>query len=239
MNADGQRIIANLERVERERTRRAADAGFASRTQAIKRWQHARFERSYADLLASSRYREAAEFFLEDLYGPTDFTQRDQQFARIVPGLVRLFPQEIVHTVVALSELHALSEEFDSLMGEAVVATALDDSGYARAWRQVGRAADRQRQIDLMLEVGRALERYTRNPLLRHSLRLMRGPAQAMGLGTLQAFLERGFDTFRAMRGAGMFLDTVAAREQEIAARWFAGEVVPFATTSDRNEPPA
>lgn len=230
MNPDGERILANLERVARERKRRAADAGLAEGTQAIKHWQHARFERSYADLLASPRYREAACFFLEDLYGPSDFTQRDQQFARIVPGLVRLFPQEIVRTVVALSALHALSEELDSLMAQAAAGQALDDAAYARAWRQVGRPADRQQQIDLMLEVGRALDRYTRNPLLRHSLRLMRSPAHAMGLGTLQEFLERGFDTFRAMRGAAVFLDTVATRERDIAARWFAGEDVTLAT---------
>ena len=38
--------------------------------------------------------------------------------------------------------------------------------------------------------------------MLRNSLRLMRGPAQVAGLGDLQAFLESGFETFRAMRGA-------------------------------------
>jgi hypothetical protein len=81
----------------------------------------------------------------------------------------------------------------------------------------------RERQIALMLAVGSALDRYTRNPLLRHSLRLMRGPAHAMGLGTLQEFLESGFDTFRDMRGAAFFLDTVATRERDLAARLFGG----------------
>jgi len=74
-----------------------------------------------------------------------------------------------------------------------------------------------------MLTVGSALDRYTRNPLLRASLRLMRGPAAIAGLGVLQAFLERGFDTFRDMGGAREFLDTVARRERELASRLFAG----------------
>lgn len=232
MNPDGQRIISSLERVNAERARRAGDPELVASTLAVKRWQHARFEHTYADLLASTRYGDAARFFLDDLYGPTDFTRRDQEFARIVPGLVRLFPSEIVRTVVALSDLHALSEELDTLMARAVATTAVTDQAYARAWRQVGRPPDRQRQIDLMLEVGGALERYTRNPLLRHSLRLMRGPAHAMGLGTLQEFLERGFDTFRAMRGARDFLDIVAVRERDLAGRWFAGEDVPLVTSA-------
>jgi hypothetical protein len=42
----------------------------------------------------------------------------------------------------------------------------------------------------------------------------------------LQGFLERGFDTFREMRGAREFLDTVASRERQLAARLFAGGTV-------------
>ena len=73
-----------------------------------------------------------------------------------------------------------------------------------------------------MLAVGRALDRYTRNPLLRHSLRLMRTPAKAAGLSALQQFLETGFDTFREMDGADEFLGTIATRERDLAARLFA-----------------
>jgi hypothetical protein len=89
---------------------------------------------------------------------------------------------------------------------------------------------ERERQIALMLLVGTALEGYTRNPLLRHSLRLMRGPAQAAGLGALQSFLERGFDTFRAMRGASEFLGVVSSRERTLAASLFGGASAPEVT---------
>ena len=53
---------------------------------------------------------------------------------------------------------------------------------------------------------------------------LMRVPARAAGLGRLQTFLELGFDTFRDMRGADEFLNTVAGRERSLAAALFAGE---------------
>jgi hypothetical protein len=51
----------------------------------------------------------------------------------------------------------------------------------------------------------------------------MRGPAQMAGLGALQHFLETGFDTFRAMRGAGEFLATVKQREAALAQTLFSG----------------
>jgi hypothetical protein len=51
----------------------------------------------------------------------------------------------------------------------------------------------------------------------------MRGPATAAGLAALQGFLERGFDTFRDMRGADHFLATIASRERSLAAHLYAG----------------
>jgi hypothetical protein len=226
MNEQGHQILQSLQEVDAERAHRKADAVLAERVVGVKHYQHERFQRTYADLLASPRFGRAAKFFLEDLYGPGDFTQRDDQFARIVPGLVRLFPREIVSTVVSLGQLHALSERMDTAMSVALGPCALDDESYAQAWRQVGQANERERQIALMLAVGTALDRYTRNPLLRHSLRVMRSPARAAGVGVLQAFLENGFDTFREMHGAHQFLDTVATRERSLAARLFAGGTV-------------
>nr|MBP6765552.1 hypothetical protein [Rubrivivax sp.] len=191
---------------------------------AVKAFQHSRFEATYADMLASPRYGHAASFFLEDLYGPMDFTKRDTQFARVVPGLVRLFPSDLVGTVVSLADLHALSETLDTAMATVLPGPApITGARYGQAWRTVGQPEKRERQIALMMAVGSALDRYTRNPLLRHTLRLMRGPAHAAGLGALQEFLESGFDTFREMRGAAPFLDTVATRERALAAHLFAG----------------
>lgn len=224
MSPEGQIILDNLVRVTREREQRAREAGLDARVTAVKHYQHARFERTYADLLSTPRYARSARFFLEDLYGPHDFTQRDAQFARVVPGLVRLFPHEIVLTVRSLSELHAISEEFDTRMARTLDLPTLDRRQYLRAWQQAGDPAGRSRQIELMLAVGQALDRYTRHTVLRHSLRLMRGPARAAGLGALQNFLETGFDTFRDMRGAGDFLNTIATRERVLADALFAAD---------------
>jgi hypothetical protein len=219
----GRDILQSLRAVGQERALRSADAALAGRVLALKAYQHQRFSHTYADLLASPRYGGAARFFLEDLYGPNDFTQRDAQFARVVPALVRLFPNELVATVAALAQLHALSEQLDSAMAQANPSPEWMPSNYAAAWRASGTPAQREQQVSMTLAVGSALDRYTRKPLLRHSLRLMRGPAQAAGLSDLQGFLENGFDTFRAMGGADYFLATVAQRERALSAALFAG----------------
>jgi hypothetical protein len=230
MDPTGSAILEYLRAVDGLRDARATNPAQSARVQAVKTYQQARFARTYADLLQGGRYAAAARFFLEELYGPHDFTERDAQFARIVPAVVRMFPQEIVETVAALAALHALSEALDDQMSRHVDAAILTPSAYVRAWQLTGRASDRERQIELTLDVGRALERYTRNPLLRHSLRLMRRPARAAGMGELQTFLETGFDTFGAMRGAQGFLDTIATRERALAQRLFEADPVAMET---------
>jgi len=222
----GTDILDCLARVGQERAARAADPGLQARCTALKALQQARFQRSYADLLAAPRYAGAARFFLDELYGPRDFSRRDAQFQRIVRPLVRLFPREVVHTVHELARLHALSECLDTAMAQLLPAgdEAPTPAQYVQAWQAVGQPEARQQQIDLTLSVGRALDVYTRKPFLRHALRMMRGPASAAGLSELQAFLECGFDTFRAMNGADHFLGTVREREMAWAATLFAGD---------------
>lgn len=233
MQADSQTILGHLNAVGAERDKRNASPALHAAVLRVKAYQQRRFSHTYADLLASPRYRGATRFFLDELYGPRDFTQRDAQFARVVPALVRLFPQPIVDTVATLAGLHALSEVLDTetaahatgasplTAGAAGAADALGALDYLDAWQQTGRVADRTRQIALLVDVGRSLDRITRNPLLRHSLRLMRPAARAAGLGELQQFLETGFDTFKAMRGADAFLATVESRERELAQSLF------------------
>ena len=210
--------------VSRERDRRRSDPALDRRVQAVKSFQHARLQKTYEDLLNHPRFDKAARFFLDDLYGPRDFTRRDEQFARVIPTLVRLFPKRLVETVTCLIELHALTECFDTEMALQCDVEIADAQSYKAAWQRTGRENDRVRQVDLTILIGRALDSYTKSPILRHSLRAMRRPARVAGLGDLQAFLEAGFDTFGAMGGAEEFLSTIERREKELIRSLFTAE---------------
>jgi hypothetical protein len=223
MASPAEKARAHLEQVARLREARQDDAGLASRVAAIKRYQHARFSRDYASLLDSERYGEATRFFLDDLYSPSDFADRDRQFDRVVPAMARVFPADVMHTVADLAELHALTESLDQEMALQVKANAaVDDESYRAAWRAVGRGAARQRQLDLLMAIGMSLDQHTQNAFLATTLRMMRVPAKAAGLARLQSFLERGLAAFVKMRGARHFLETVRANEQRTIVDLFA-----------------
>ncbi len=219
-----QTIRQAVARVAEIRVEAASDPQLQGALTSVKAFQAKRFAGTYADLLASAEYGSAARFFLNDLYSDRDYSQRDAQFSRIAGALQKFFPHQVVATAVFLAQLHVLTEELDLQMAQKWLrlgATELAQNPIARyvtSWRQVGRSSDRSRQLEMVLSVGRDLDRLTRTTGLRLMLRMMRGPAHAAGLGSLQAFLEMGFDTFAGMSGKGSrareFLEIIHEREE-------------------------
>ena len=220
--------VADVERL-REESRSIPEIGTA--VVRLKRFQARRFAGTYADLLASPAYGPAARFFLEELYSDRDFGERDAQFARIAGAVEKLFPRDVADTAAALAQLHALTESLDHAMARIEPLDGHDDIvGYVRAWKAVDRRADRQRQLERVVAIGAEMTRLTRLPGVRMMLKMMRGPASAAGLTSLQRFLESGFDTFAAVAkqrgGAEGFLDTIRQREQHLVNLLFEADAV-------------
>ena len=214
--------------------RLANDAPDAARKRLLLReWQAARLSRSYPDLLASERFGKAAHFFLTDLYGPKDFSSRDEEVERIMPLMLSILPLSALQTLSLAIEVDALTEALDAAMvvelEKAGAIDAIDAEAYASAYRAVGRKHDRERQIDLIQSTGEALDRLAKKPLLTTLLKLMRAPAHLAGLGDLHEFLESGFDAFRHMGDAHEFLDIIETRERRVLENLFSGAARPFA----------
>ncbi len=205
---------------------------------SVKRYQAQRFANTYADLLAAGPYKDAARFFLDELYGEKDYSERDAQFSRIAGALQTFFPKQVVAIAVSLAQLHALTEELDHSMGvqwlsmqkaqdKAKASKMSEPERYENAWRAVGRRTDRDAQLNDVIAVGDELDKLTRATGLRMMLKMMRRPAHAAGLSSLQVFLETGFDTFAQMNGRGKgaqeFLAIVRKREAQLIEALFAG----------------
>ncbi len=216
------------------RLHRTGDPALGAAVGRVKTLQAQRFRGTYADLMASPAFGPAARFFLEELYSDTDYTDRDQQFGRIAGTLQTMFPAAVVETAVALAVLHAQTEELDQDMGRAWKAheanAASDAIRYTAAWRTVGQRHARQQQLQRVLAMGSDLARLTRTPGLRMMLRMMRGPANAAGMGALQKFLEAGFDTFgqlaRQRGGVEHFLAAIEGRERSLMEQLFDADPV-------------
>ena len=228
-DVDRTACVADLKRFLAEardlRLAAAADPVRGQRRDRLRAWQAARLAKTHADLLASPKFNIAATFFLSDLYGPKDFSERDTEMEKVLPIMTTMLPVSGLRTLLLAVEVDALSERFDAEM-VVVLGKRLDQDGlalddYAAAYRQVGDREGRELQIRLIGETGEALDALAHKTFAGAALKLMHGPAQLAGLGALHAFLERGFNAFRSLRRADEFLETIVQRERELMVSLF------------------
>lgn len=195
---------------------------------AVRTWQNRRFARTYTDFSRNPRYRAAVEFFLHELYGDRDMTARDADLARVLPMMIKMLPAVALQTVRDALAFEAHSERLDAEVARCLGHRSLDLASYGDAFRACGRREEREEQVRCVSQIGRALDRTTRWPLIGTTLKLMRAPARAAGMAKLQEFLEGGYGAFKQMNGAEEFLVTIAKRETTVVERLFAGHPRPF-----------
>jgi hypothetical protein len=221
------RLEEQLHMVAAERQAAKRDPALLSARVALKRYQSTRLSATHADLLANPNTRDAAQFFLEELYGSHDLSQRDMDLERIIPTLQKMLSYESLHTITEAIVLDALSERLDTAMAR-VLGTGFTEGMYIAAYRTATTREDRARQLDLVQQLGDSLCELVKIPLLSMTLSIMKGPAMLAGLGDLHKFLDRGFTTFRKMKKPAQFVETIVGRERQVMGKIFDGRSDPF-----------
>ncbi len=228
-----ERMQAHFQQALEYRHTPGADPLRLERRISLRRWQAARLMQTYADLIKQPRFQKATVFFFSDLYGAGDSSIRDAQLSRALPTMIKLMPAKTLEPLALALEVDALSERLDAALADELfpkssTSAAIDPPSYATAYRTSANRAERVHQIDLLVDVGLALDRIASSPLVVAAVTMMRAPAKKAGFDALQSFLDRGLTAFRAMHGAADFLDTIRSREMRIATRLFERHDAPF-----------
>lgn len=209
--------------------------------EAIGRWQAERLKQTHSDLYESPHYREGLNFLLEDLYNPRSLEQRDEDFERVFPVMIRLLPESALQIVADLVELNLLTQDLDRklvhTLHDEMGAPALTRETYAEAFRRSD-SGRRRHQMRLVAEIGNGLQRYVGSRSLRFALKMTEGAAGMAGVGQLHHFLTRGFAVFREMKGVDNLLNRVVSRETWILEQILAGHPLPEAVPADIPDAP-
>lgn len=213
MREDLNRLLMSRQRLEE---RASADPELGSRLRDLRRWQANRLARTYCDLREQARFIPALDFFLNDLYGPGDFTRRDADLKRALTRLQRALPAALLELLRMALQLQVLTMDLDEQTAAALGTGAIDEESYAAAYRQVGRADERRQQIDLIVQIGKDLGNIVAQSWIGIALRAAHVPAHLAGFGALQGFLERGFQAFDQMGDPRELLAIIDERETKL-----------------------
>src|SRR5690348_11873882 len=102
----------------------------------LQNFQSKRLRRDHADLADELQYHDIGEFFFEEMYGPRDFSARDEQ-ARRLQQFVHLAPGLAVGDVQKVLELLELTNQLDDAVVQCLIESGapidFDEAMYERA----------------------------------------------------------------------------------------------------------
>lgn len=198
--------------------------GLGQQLIALREWQCNRLLHSHADIYADPKYRPAMQFFVDELYGPKDFSQRDKDIEKAFPKMKKWLPQEALASLAVAIHLNALSQELDFSMLRQLDGKDIDRHSYADAYAKCDNPTLRAMQIDYIEQLGLDLAKVVGFPGIGFILKMARKPATMAGLSTLQQFLEDGFAAFKQLGDVKSFIVPVVTLERDIKNRLFEGE---------------
>lgn len=204
----------------------------------IAEWQAERLKATHADLYRHPGYHTGLEFLLTDLYAPAGMTRRDDNIDRVFPKMVKWLPDNLLDTFAGLVELNLITQQLDLELVElchnrGLSPDSLTGEDYCRVFRSSQRMEHRERQIALVAEVGRQLDRYVRNRTLGWLLTMTRAPAEMADLSDLHSFLHRGYSAFRKMDDVELLIDRLVTREKRVMENILNSHPEPFSLPDD------
>jgi len=185
---------------------------------ALQAFQSQRLRRDLADLAAEAQYQQIAQFFFEEMYGPRDFSARDEQ-ARRLQQFVHLAPGLAVGDVQQVLQLLEVTNRLDDALVvwllELGAPIDFDEQIYERAYRLSDNYDERVFQIDLARDSLYNVYRMARRPFVGLALERTQGLAQRVGMADIHRFLRLGFLAIQPVRDIHRFVETVMLRERD------------------------
>ncbi len=184
----------------------------------LQSFQSNRLRRDHADLAEEPQYHDIGEFFFEEMYGPRDFSARDEQ-ARRLQHFVHLAPGLAVGDVQQVLELLELTNRLDDAVAHWLLKLDapldFDEEQYERAYRLADNYDDRVRQLDLVRDSLYNVYRMARRPLVGMMLNRTQGLAQTVGMSDIHRFLWTGYNAIQSVRDIHRFVETIGVRERD------------------------
>ena len=202
----------------------------------LQEWQCQRLLSTHSDLREEPQFADAMQFFVDELYGPKDFSQRDKDLTRVIPKLSAILPDKALQALNDALRLNTLSFDLDlDMVNTLFDLYAIDDfsqfeitpGNYAQAYRAVNRSSDREAQINIVEQLGLQLADVVKVRGINLLIKMARKPAELAGVSTLHEFLAEGFSAFKKLGNVRDFLDPIVQREREINQALLAPEFCP------------
>ncbi len=206
------------------------------RLQNVQAWQKTRMQSTHLRQFAEKHNILMSEYFLNRLYGGSDFDALAGQIARLMKyahKAEKLIPENAIKTGTSGVSLAILAVQLDEQVAMQLLKDyhpheKLTDEMMRLTYLKLDQGQQRLQQLDLLDQLGLSLDKYMRSFMVYTAFKMCKGAASKYNFQVMYEFMQDGFLAMKPLKSAEKFVKDFTAVERQIIHQVHAADPNPF-----------
>ena len=199
-------------------------------------WLKLRIQNSHQELFNQKENQLMAKYFINRLYGGPEFDDLARQIERLLKyahKAEKIIPENAIKTGLKSVSLAVLAMRLDEevamqLLKDYPDHQPINDEIMRHTLIQLGQHDARLEQLNLLDDLGGALDKYMRSFIMHTAFKMCKGAATKYKFELMYDFIGEGFIAMKPMKSAANFIHAFTIKEREIVEKVHAGDPNPF-----------
>lgn len=202
----------------------------------VQSWIKNRIQHSHHDLFNLPENQPMAQYFLNRLYGGPDFDPLALQIERLLKYAHKaenVLPENAIKTGTKSVSLAILAIRLDEQVARYLLLkypsnTMLNDEIMRLTFLELNQAQERLKQLELLDDLGLALDKYMRSFMMYTAFKMCKGIAHKYQFDLMYEFIQDGFTAMKPLKSAVGFIQQFTDKERQIIEKVHQGHPFPF-----------
>ncbi|MPW45704.1 hypothetical protein D7V21_11935 [Acinetobacter guerrae] len=199
-------------------------------------WLKARIKYTHQDYFDEPENQLMAQYFLNRLYGGSDFDPLALQIERLLKyahKAEKLLPDNAIKTGTKSVSLAVLAMQLDEqiaiqLLKDYPADAPITDEMMRQTLVKLDQKEQRLTQLKLLDDLGEALDKYMRSFMMYAAFKMCKSAAHKYNFDLMYEFIQEGFVAMKPLKSAEKFIKTFSAVERDIIEKVHSGHPDPF-----------
>ena len=199
-------------------------------------WLKTRIQDTHQALFSEPKNQLMAQYFINRLYGGPEFDDLALQIERLLKyahKAEKIIPENAIKTGLKSVGLAVLAMELDEqvaaqLLKDYPVNQKIDDEMMRQTLIKLDQADARKQQLDLLDDLGVALDKYMRSFIMHTAFKMCKGAATKYNFELMYDFIGEGFSAMKPLKSAATFIQNFTEKERIIVDNVHSGKPNPF-----------
>ena len=199
-------------------------------------WLKLRIQNSHQELFNQKENQLMAKYFINRLYGGPEFDDLARQIERLLKyahKAEKIIPENAIKTGLKSVSLAVLAMRLDEevamqLLKDYPDHQPINDVIMRHTLIQLDQHDARLEQLNLLDDLGGALDKYMRSFIMHTAFKMCKGAATKYKFELMYDFIGEGFIAMKPMKSAANFIHAFTIKEREIVEKVHAGDTNPF-----------